>query len=142
MNHEISPRPQTYPQNFLKRDLSAWLSSLFTHMPTPPHPQPAFEEFSPRMLAARVLSGMPLEETPAVATSPSVFRRRPGTTWRSASAGLELGKGHESAPAPAPNSHFYAPYPKVRHQHLAQRAQLQPPFLQSQADKHLTILRA
>ena len=68
-------------------------------------------EYSPRQLAARALSSM-FEEAPAARPSPAVFRRRAGTSWQSASTGLE--PVPQVVPAPGPNRHFYAPYPKVR----------------------------
>ena len=92
-------------------------------------------EFSPRMLAASVLSGMPNSEAPSAApepaprasAGPNVFRRRAGASWPSAHEGPHPGM---STPAPMPLPGFpgratYHPYSKVRPAHApSERAPL------------------
>lgn len=83
------------------------------------------DAYSPRMLAARVLSGMmPLEEAPSVPTAqanrsdPTVFRRRANASWDRASQGLDTTSSSSSstgpiASAPYPARAHFQPYPKV-----------------------------
>ena len=78
---------------------------------------PSDVDFSPRMLAARVLSGMPVEAAPSYAppevnSTPAAFRRRQGAAWRGSAPypmevmppGAILVPGHVQ----------FHPYPKVR----------------------------
>ena len=75
----------------------------------PPNASP-LEDFSPRMLAARVLSGFHQEEPPApVATAKQAYRRRPGASWQNTAKGLEAGLG-----GGAKARVHSQPYPKVR----------------------------
>lgn len=96
-----------------------------------------YEECSPRMLAARVLSGMPLEEAPAAAPASSAsFRRRPGSNWHSASQGLEpqVAPVGPVARAVAPGRMGFHPYQKVSPPRMVTNQQIEQ---QKRAEKQM-----
>ena len=76
---------------------------------------PDMSSLSPRMIAARALSGMFDQPGPAPAANPGAFKRRQGQSWSAASRGLTAENLMLGAPGPpAASRRNYQPYPKVR----------------------------
>ena len=97
----------------------------------PPNASP-LEDFSPRMLAARVLSGMPHDASSAALTTTTTFRRRSGQRW-SSSLGLPSEAGVGTGPPSGLTSSAvrFQPYTKVT-------PLLAPPLLVSQPSRIFT----